>query len=137
LDALGDDPLYGRDSILGTVSQAGGVPTGAVIERGSNANGEYVRYADGTQICWVSSVTLSFLNASTLGFQWDYPAAFVSLPVTINGLRQTPPAGHRAGYIYSNAVGVARHTITVIDNEASWTSGDTLTAHSFAVGRWY
>ncbi|MFG0506031.1 pyocin knob domain-containing protein [Pseudomonas putida] len=38
--------------ILGVASQAGGVPTGAIIERGSNANGEYVRYADGTQICW-------------------------------------------------------------------------------------
>ena len=43
--------LYSRDSILGTVSQSAGIPTGAIIERGSNANGEYVRYADGTQIC--------------------------------------------------------------------------------------
>ncbi|MDM2997476.1 MULTISPECIES: hypothetical protein, partial [unclassified Citrobacter] len=37
--------------ILGTVSQSGGVPTGAVIEKGANSNGEYVRFADGTQIC--------------------------------------------------------------------------------------
>jgi hypothetical protein len=37
--------------ILGTVSQSSGVPTGAVIERGSNANGEYVKFADGTLIC--------------------------------------------------------------------------------------
>lgn len=43
---------YHRGNILGTVSQSGGTPTGAIIERGSNANGEYVRYADGTQICW-------------------------------------------------------------------------------------
>ncbi|MGI0548835.1 hypothetical protein ACRCO1_30890, partial [Pseudomonas aeruginosa] len=32
--------LYSRDSILGAVSQSSGVPTGAVIDRGSNANGE-------------------------------------------------------------------------------------------------
>ncbi|MNS97596.1 hypothetical protein D3C72_1319350 [compost metagenome] len=38
--------------IVGTVSQSGGVPTGAIIQRGSNANGEFVRYADGTQECW-------------------------------------------------------------------------------------
>ncbi|MBN7804919.1 phage tail protein [Agrobacterium rosae] len=37
---------------VGTVSMQGGFATGAVIERGSNANGEYVRFADGTQICW-------------------------------------------------------------------------------------
>ncbi|CAI3796857.1 hypothetical protein GLGCALEP_01658 [Pseudomonas sp. MM221] len=36
--------------ILGTVSQSGGVPTGAIMEAGSNANGEYVKYADGTLI---------------------------------------------------------------------------------------
>lgn len=40
-----------RGNILGTVSQSGGIPTGAVIERGSNANGEYVKFADGTAIC--------------------------------------------------------------------------------------
>lgn len=44
--------LYSRDSILGAVSQSSGVPTGAVIQRGSNANGEFVRMADGTQTCY-------------------------------------------------------------------------------------
>jgi len=53
--------IYTSRSILGTVSQAGGVPTGAIIERGSNANGEYVRFADGTQICWSRRVR----NATT------------------------------------------------------------------------
>jgi hypothetical protein len=38
-------------NILGTVSQSAGLPTGALIERGSNANGTYVRLADGTMRC--------------------------------------------------------------------------------------
>lgn len=38
-------------AILGTVSHNVGVPTGSIMERGFNANGMYVRYADGTQIC--------------------------------------------------------------------------------------
>jgi hypothetical protein len=42
---------FGPGNLLGTVAQSGGTPTGAVIERGSNANGDYVRFADGTQIC--------------------------------------------------------------------------------------
>jgi hypothetical protein len=37
--------------MVGAVAQSGGVPTGAIIERGSNANGQYTRWADGTQIC--------------------------------------------------------------------------------------
>ncbi|MFN3937391.1 MAG: DUF2793 domain-containing protein [Gemmobacter sp.] len=43
--------IYHSGNVVGTVSQSGGTPTGAVVERGSNANGEYVRWADGTQIC--------------------------------------------------------------------------------------
>jgi len=43
--------LFHTQNILGTVSQTGGVATGAIIQRGSNANGDFVRFADGTQIC--------------------------------------------------------------------------------------
>ena len=47
------EPIYNQSNILGTVSQSGGAPTGAIIERGSNANGEFVKYADGTMICHI------------------------------------------------------------------------------------
>lgn len=78
---------YSNGSILGAVSQVGGVPTGAIIERGSNANGEYVRFADGTQICYGTDASLttadtaegSFfrnLNPTTL----NYPASFIIAP---------------------------------------------------------
>jgi hypothetical protein len=43
--------FFNKTNILGTVSQFGGVPTGAVIESGTNANGYYVKFADGTMIC--------------------------------------------------------------------------------------
>ena len=47
--------------VVGTASNSAGFPAGAIIERGSNANGEYVRFADGTQICWGTGTT----NVST------------------------------------------------------------------------
>jgi hypothetical protein len=43
--------VYNSSTVVGPVSQIAGAVTGSVIERGSNANGEYVRFADGTQIC--------------------------------------------------------------------------------------
>lgn len=58
---------YRNDNILGTVSQTGGVPTGAVIERGSNANGEYVRFADGTQICTNDNAAVTTAPAAFVG----------------------------------------------------------------------
>lgn len=72
--SIGTGALYGRDSIVGTVSQSGGVPTGAIIERGSNANGNYVKFADGTMICFRQDTALA--DGST----WVYPAAFSSPP---------------------------------------------------------
>lgn len=64
--------------LVGTVSQSGGVPTGAIIERGSNANGNYVRYADGTQICRVSEFSSNVAGDVT----WTFPATFDSAPTT-------------------------------------------------------
>jgi hypothetical protein len=37
--------------ILGSVTESAGVPTGALMERGANANGSYERYASGLAIC--------------------------------------------------------------------------------------
>ena len=75
-DAIG---AFRRGTLLGTVSQSAGVPTGAVIERGSNANGEYVRFADGTQICTISS---TFAEAASV--VWSYPATFVGTPTYLS-----------------------------------------------------
>ncbi|MDX0849174.1 phage tail protein [Sinorhizobium medicae] len=47
--------------VVGTASNSAGFPAGAIIERGSNANGDYVRFADGTQICWGTGT----INVST------------------------------------------------------------------------
>jgi hypothetical protein len=84
---------YNRENILGTVSESAGVPTGAIIERGSNANGEYVRYADGTQICtFAISETVSITSASgyggylVSGAARQFPAEFV----TVNAVSLTP-----------------------------------------------
>lgn len=42
---------FDRSNIVGSLSQSGGVPSGAIIEQSSNAAGRYVKYADGTMIC--------------------------------------------------------------------------------------
>tara|TARA_R110000787_G_scaffold200119_2_gene311157 strand:+ start:2354 stop:3733 length:1380 start_codon:yes stop_codon:yes gene_type:complete len=67
-----------NDHITGTVSQNMGKPTGAIIERGINANGQYTRWADGTQTCFGRKA-----NASTNPETIIFPASFVngSVPV--------------------------------------------------------
>ncbi|MDP2715547.1 hypothetical protein [Rheinheimera sp.] len=76
--------VFDNNNTLGTVSQSAGVPTGAIIQRGSNANGEFVRFADGTQICYVNHTSgFSTPAAYSSGLYRSaktitYPANFVS-----------------------------------------------------------
>jgi len=78
--------VYDTGNIVGNVSQTNGVPTGSIIQRGSNGNGEFVRFADGTQICWSSVFTADSTTARGGVFQWasnqtwTFPAAFSSNP---------------------------------------------------------
>lgn len=51
--------LFDHANIVGTVSESAGTPTGAVFERGSNGNGEYIRFADGTQMCTNSNAAIT------------------------------------------------------------------------------
>ena len=82
--------------IVGTVSQSGGVPTGAIVERGSTANGEFVRFADGTQICShtlpTTSIALSVTYAGawrrSSPRSWSFPATFAVAPIALGALHQ-------------------------------------------------
>lgn len=49
---LGAAFAYNRGNIRGTVSQSGGVPTGAMFEAGNTGNQFYIRFPDGTMLCW-------------------------------------------------------------------------------------
>lgn len=73
--SLAGSPVYARANLLGSVGQAAGVPTGAVIESGTNANGRYVRFADGTQMC-----THLLTASSSAAVTWTFPAAFAEAP---------------------------------------------------------
>lgn len=65
--------------------------SGSIIDSGSNANGYYVRFADGTQICWgtISATVIQTPNGdgyrTATGTQWAYPAAFSEIPSVMSG----------------------------------------------------
>ncbi|TSB41510.1 hypothetical protein FOT76_03070, partial [Pseudomonas aeruginosa] len=131
--------------ILGTVSQAGGVPTGAIYEGGSNANGSYVRLADGTQIC--SSSLLTFTAGSTsVGASWTFPASFVS-PSLMFGTVVASGAGadydpgvaaRNLGAVYFNASTNSAALGFLCISSASFTPGaQTRNNRAIAIGRWF
>lgn len=129
--------LYGTANLLGTVSQSGGVPTGKVIERGSNANGEYVRFADGAQICVCEKASTDAQNVAvgslyrTDGEALTFPAAFS----TTTGLSVMPGfTGDTAAWFTCDApTTTSVHTRRVgIFNMAI-----DVTYRIVAIGRWF
>lgn len=132
-----------RADILGTVSQSGGVPTGAIIEKGSNSNGEYVRFADGTQICRMvfSAADAANKNLTASGGLGGYrtsqnvvafPASFAAPPCCsghINNNGQNVRIELVSGPLASCQF--AFHAI----NTGTYTGSDTI--YITAIGRWF
>ena len=75
--------------MLGTVSATGTypnlVPTGAIMEAGSNANGQYVKYADGTMICRINIGDTGETISSVLQNGWYNSVLNYSNPATFVG----------------------------------------------------
>lgn len=132
---------YDRVTIVGTVGQTGGVPTGAIVERGSNANGEYVKYADGTltQKLVLSGQSIACTNAYASVFYgpstplaWTFPVAFVG---TLPAVRADAYASSHLAYGVQASLPTLTAASFVIKDEQSHTSSFTL--EFTAIGRWF
>lgn len=139
MSAVGGKLIFNRGNILGTVSQTAGVPTGAVIERGSNANGEYVRFADGTLICYVPYVGAVTFSATTVtGLQivlitLAAPSAS-TIAFAVNG------GGNHSGGQGWAAQSSAKSATQIICNYYSASNATTSTGTDLlitAIGRWF
>jgi hypothetical protein len=133
----GPAQAFRRGNILGTVSQAAGVPTGAVIESGSNANGSYVRFADGWQICARrQSASRAIASAIMGGFRsgaenWVFPAVFIAAPsvtVTVENL-----TGFGSMLVSEPTATTAQWAVTANTSQADATRQVSL----IAAGRWF
>jgi len=145
--------VYKQANILGTVSQSGGVPTGAIIERDSNANGEYVKYADGTMICSVRGLTLprtAFGNI--METPWFFPVSFTNstnlstvMSIRNNGANFVGFTGWSDAQVRERMTSSFANTtlfttsVRIGQNfDRSVPSGATLTGVcATAIGRWY
>lgn len=123
--------------IVGAVSQSGGLPTGAVIERGSNANGDYIKFADGTLIClhdmFYTSDT-SALGSALFGsasFQWNFPATLLSID---NSIMTAADAGSVSTWLPARVQTTTYGQFRMIS--VSSATGERL-AKLMAVGRWF
>ncbi|MBA6111493.1 phage tail protein [Pseudomonas asiatica] len=128
-------------AILGTVSQSGGVPNGAIMETGSNANGTYFKFANGCLVCYAKDLSLTFSNVSNLQTNWTYPSIFSQPPLVLPKLDLTNYAVkiyNTTKEVYQRNVGTSSASIGIAAYNA-WASGDQslVTIGALAIGRWF
>jgi hypothetical protein len=127
---------------VGSVTQSASVPTGAIIETGSNANGTYTKYADGTLDCSfkadgssqaVTSATGSLFQAGS-ELTWTFPAVFIATPVVTGNIARNDATLVMGLFIRT----VATNTVSYrIWSSLSIAAGNVKDVHLIAKGRWF
>lgn len=126
--------------IVGTVSQNGGVPTGAIVERGSNANGEYVRFADGTQICWGLKTYSSGITSVAGGVYISPAGDLITWPVPFYSNLVSLSGGVWSGSYRVTILPYRSNTLNgtfTFELYSSVPSGVDVVYTWHAIGRWY
>lgn len=138
--------IFHTGNIVGTVSESGGVPTGSIIERGSNANGQYTKFADGSLLCY-RNIQLTQAQDYQMLATWTFPAAFSSTPSvshcpwlnTASGYAAV--AGDRVNWgvpgIVIPTASNARLDLYRSFSAPAIPSGSTIETFAIAIGRWF
>jgi hypothetical protein len=123
---------------VGTVSQNS---SSAIVERGSNANGEFVRFADGTQICLktltgLGPITSAFgsIFISTTSYSFGtLPASFTAAPrVSISSF-----SALQSSIVSSLEPATTTNGPSFFLVRGTSGSATDFAAELIAVGRWY
>lgn len=110
------------------------------VERGSNANGEYIRYAHGEQRCWAIPAVVSRAMTSAFGALFvlaapatrTFPVAF-SVPPVVNPSISTTGGSTRISAVTTSATTTTYSFDLLSVASATFNVGDTYTA----TGYWY
>ena len=130
--ALNASTTGGGLMAVGSVSESSGTPTGHIIEEGSNSNGIYTKYADGTMICRIQAID----SSSSTTIDWTYPIAFADQPT---------PAGSSEDYedrIITSGTTDAISTTTWsfhahVPNASGHIERSSSKHNLMAIGRWF
>lgn len=137
--------IYTAGTVLGTVSQVAGVPTGAIIEQGSNANGTYTKFADGTMLAQkivaipshnvnVAYGPLFISDNNVMSGNQNFPVAFTEAPgVSVTSVTN----GLVVGQVVGGAATVLAWPNSLFFLRGVSTSSVTGNIYLTANGRWF
>jgi len=127
--------IYTTANAVGTVAAGG---SGAIIETGSNANGTYTKFADGTMIAAHSKPAGSNINTAfgniftTASATWNFPVTFSAVPET--SVSEKSGVGFCWGGLGSASISTTSASFTL---QRGVPISNTPAATLIAIGRWF
>lgn len=136
-------PLYHPRNILGTVSQANGLPTGAIFQNFETAAGFVTLYANGDMECrgtFSKTVNLTSVTAVSGGFRCvgetvPLPATFVG-PPTVTATNRFPESSYMLD-LDVTVISPGTSSFTVSFAAKASLSNQLVACNWVAKGRWY
>jgi hypothetical protein len=132
--------VYDSGNSVGTVADTAGVQTGALMEYGENANGEYWKYANGQLICRrtdiLASQAVTSPNGTGLFFSPAQPRKSYAMPfVTAPSTKISASSSSSLGWAVVSGLPNSAQFEAYYLYEGQSTSR-TYTVDSLAIGRW-
>lgn len=113
----------------------------SVVESGSNDNGNYIKYSDGTMICYHSILKSNVaFNKNTSGtyyfinenyehlYDWTYPQQFIGVPKVITTVSSS-------GYVNACCGNITRTEARVLST-TNYNASINITFNIVAIGKW-
>lgn len=133
--------IHADEIVVGTSLLSRLLSASVIVESGSNANGSYVKFGDGTMICKIkygltTEVTASGNNQSLTIYKlvrtWIFPAAFYETPTVVGSAYQAD-----YGLCATSAIGDNSDQATVVV-QSLWAFNAYALASTdvIAIGRW-
>lgn len=144
-----DAKFYARNNVVGPASQAGGIPTGAIIEYTNAAVGNggatCIRFADGTQICTRTGSVSAVAMTSAIGPLFTHTGNFIDgTTAYLKPFLSGSQISFSISVLFSSWYGFAQPTGGV--GHIAWpsmkafalaTTNSDITYTMISIGRWY
>ena len=110
-----------------------------IVESATNSNGRYIKYSDGTLICWARKVETNIAIDTAYGslyhgtYTWVYPATFNTIPIVTCSLFRW---GNTAGWGSVAESPTVTSAVLRGTDVISRASGTEVNISAMAIGRW-
>lgn len=140
-----DDSNFGADtdSVSNVAAALNLLADSAVVDEGSTADGDYIRYENGWQICWAHDFQLSYNDNEQLRDFWDFPVSFSSAHLFVSStlIGSISDFSPEADEItLHNNFDPSPTSVEVslwrIKSLTDFSSDDTASMSNIAIGRW-